>query len=242
MLNYHIIIQARMGSTRRPGKINYLFNDEPMLMYQIRRLQSNGLKNIVVATSTEKSDDIVEQMVTEMGVTCFRGSEDDVLKRFYDCANMYQMGVIIRVGGDDPLIDPYGIQSLYEYYQKNNENAFVYSSHPQGWIYGTAAELFTFESLKQAHIEAKETSEREHIVPYYKKNKIKTDSIVPSKKYQRDDIYLSVDYQEDLDLIEQIIDYFTKVKKRYTFTQKELIELYDSGTLKINNKHLHSGF
>lgn len=241
--NCYVIIQARMGSSRRPGKINYLFHNEPMLAYQIRRLKNFGIDNIVIATSTEKQDDITERIALESNIKCFRGSENDVMRRFYDCALEYNIDVIIRVGGDDPLIDPNGIKVLYRKYKETLNYDLIYTSHADGWIYGTAAELFTFNSLKKANHLSKDNVEREHIIPYYKNdhdmNKMKLNSPI---QINRKDIYLSVDYQEDLDLIEQVLKYFTSIKKRYCFTQEELIELYDSGKLSIKNKHLHSGF
>jgi spore coat polysaccharide biosynthesis protein SpsF len=238
-----VIIQARMGSTRRPGKINFLFNDEPMLAYQINRLKAFGIHNIIIATSQEKEDNITERIALNSNVTCFRGSEADVLKRFYDCSKTHRIDIIIRVGGDDPLIDPEGIKFLHDTYKKNQEYDLIYTSHQEGWIYGTAAELFTFDSLQNAHIMAKNPIEREHIIPYYKNNdSVKKMKLNAPKEINRKDIYMSVDYQEDLDLIKQILEYFTNKKKRYSFTQKELIKLYDSNKLIVTNKHLHNGF
>lgn len=239
----YVVIQARMGSTRRPGKINYSFDGEPMLGYQIKRLKSFGIDNIIVATSLKTQDDITEKIALENGVKSFRGSENDVMQRFYDCALEYNIEVIIRVGGDDPLIDPNGIKILYDTFREQTDYDLIYTSHENGWIYGTAAELFTFESLKKANKLSVDKVEREHVVPYYKNNhnvkKMKLDSPM---EINRKDIYLSVDYQEDLDLIGQILRYFTIKGERHSFTQQELIELYDSGKLTINNKHLHSGF
>lgn len=237
-----VIIQARMGSTRRPGKINYNFDNEPMLAYQINRLKSYGIENIIVATTNEQNDDITEEIARKNNVKCFRGSENDVMKRYYDCALENNIKIIIRVGGDDPLIDPNGIKILYNTYKENSSYDLIYTSHKNGWIYGTAAELFTFKSLEKAVKLSKDKIEREHIIPYYKNNSLRKMELNSSKEISREDIYLSVDYQEDLDLIEQIIRYFTEIGKRYSFTQDELIKLYDSGKLIINNKHLHSGF
>lgn len=241
--NYAVIIQARMGSSRRPGKINYLFNNEPMLQYQIKRLQENGIDNIIVATSNIEKDDITEDIALNSNAKCFRGSENDVLGRFYECCLTNNVDIVIRVGGDDPLIDPNGIKQLISEYENKKTLDFLYTSHKNGWIYGTAAELFTFSSLKEANSITKCEFEREHINPYYRNNKdiLKLELEAPVE-IRRDDIYLSVDYQEDLDLVEQIIDYFTKENKRYSFTQKDLIELYDSDKLTINNKYLHDGF
>jgi len=241
--DYYVIIQARMGSSRRPGKINYMFDEEPMLVYQINRLKKNSISNIIIATSNEHQDDITEQLALSCNVLCFRGSENDVLKRFSDCCKKFNVKNVVRVGGDDPLIDPKGIKMLIEQHQENLDFDLIYTSHASGWIYGTAAELVNSKSIFFADITAKEKTDREHIIPFYKKNdKLKKMQLKASEDLHREDIYLSVDYQEDLELIEQIISYFTLNNKRYTFTQKELIELYDSNILNITNKHLHSGF
>jgi len=243
MKDYYIVIQARMGSNRRPGKINYLFNDEPMLVYQINRLKTFGITDIIVATSDQSQDDIIEKLADICDVQCFRGSENDVLKRFNDCCEKFKIKNVVRVGGDDPLIDPEGIKLLIKTHQKNLNFDLIYSSHPSGWIYGTAAELITSKSLYKVNKLAKNDIDREHVIPYYKKDiSLRKMHLSAPNSLHREDIYLSVDYQEDLDLIEQIIDYFTRENKRYTFTQKNLIELYDSKILNITNKHLHSGF
>jgi len=243
LIDYAIVIQARMGSSRRPEKINYNIDGEPMLSYQINRLKSFGYRDIIVATTLNRRDDITADIAKSCGVNLFRGSESDVLNRFANCCREYDIKNVIRVGGDDPLIDPEGIAKLIELHKNNSDIDFLYSSHKKGWIYGTASELLSAKSLYIADKRAKREIEREHIIPYYKDN-----STIPQKRLytpesiRRDDIYLSVDYQEDLDLIEQIIEHFAKSGKKYNFNQRELIFLYDSGDLEINNRHLHSGF
>ena len=243
MKDYSVIIQARMGSTRSPGKINFLFDNEPMLVYQINRLKAFNIENIIVATTDQPQDDITEKLAFDCSVRCFRGSENDVMKRFDDCCKTYNIKNVVRVGGDDPLIDPEGIKKLIEIHKKNPDYDLIYTSHPAGWIYGTAAELITAKSLNKANMIAEDKQDREHIIPHYKKDKnMKKMMLDAPNDLHREDIYLSVDYQEDLDLIEQIVAHFTKNCKRYDFTQTDLINLYDSGRLKINNKHLHNGF
>lgn len=237
-----IVIQARMGSTRRPGKVSYEILGEAMLVHQIKRLQSAGLEDIIIATTTNSNDDWVESCCQEMHILCFRGSEDDVLKRYLDCAIEYQLDYVVRVGGDDPLIDPQGIRALIEK-SKNYEADFYYASHPKGWIYGTAAEMVTMDALKRMDQMAKSALDREHVVSYIRKSSEFTQLKVETpQKIQRPDIYFSVDYQEDLDLVEQVLEHFHGLGKLHTFSQYELVELYDSGKLDIQNKHLHEGF
>lgn len=173
---------------------------------------------------------------------CFRGSEDDVMGRYLACCQHFNVKNAIRVGGDDPLLDPECIKCLIETH-KNYGNDLVYASHPEGWIYGTAAELFSAEALETACGETQNIVDREHVVSFLKNSDRFTKiAVKPDFKLRRPDIYLSVDYQEDLDLIEQIVTWFDEKGQRYTYSQQELIALYDSGCLKVNNKHLHSGF
>lgn len=243
MIEYAVIIQARMGSTRRPGKINYHLIDEPMLAYQIKRLQTGGIKNIIVATTDLPIDDVTQAIAESVRIPCFRGSEDDVMGRYLACCREYDVKNTIRVGGDDPLLDPDGIKFLISTHSKRGDDV-VYASHPHGWIYGTAAELFSVEALSIACNETQDVVDREHVVRFLKQSNLFTKTAVQPEEVvlRRPDIFLSVDYQEDLDLIEQIVNWFDRKQNRYGFSQYELIDLYDSGNLTIKNKHLHSGF
>lgn len=238
-----IIIQARVGSTRTPGKITHLFQGEMMLEYQVKRLQHAGFTNIHIATTDQVEDMVTVKIAERVGVPYFRGSEHDVMGRYLACAEHFDLDPIIRVGGDDPLIDPAGLRYLFTL-QNSKQVDLIYASHPSGWIYGTAGELVTRAALKRAAETTSDPLDREHVISYLKRgmsfNSIK--AIPEMKELIRPDIYLSVDYAEDLNLIDQILEYFTSIGQRYDFTQENLIALYDSGTLDIRNKHLHQGF
>ena len=242
MIKYGVVIQARMGSKRCPGKINFPLIDEPMLSYQIKRLKAGGIRNIVIATTILEGDNVTELIATKNDVPCYRGSENDVLKRFVECCQFFNIENVIRVGGDDPLIDPNGIKILIKKHVSLDKD-LIYNSHRRGWIYGTAAELVKFKALKKAHDIVADGEDREHLINYLKRSKKFSRKAVQSRtKVRRPDIFLSVDYAEDLDLIEQIVKAFDKSGKRYTFSQEDIIELFDSGNLIVANKHLHSGF
>ena len=238
-----IIIQARMNSSRAPGKIAYPHQGEPMLGYQVRRLQHAGFSRIFVATTVEDRDTVTMEIARSVGVPCFRGSESDVMGRYLACAELYNIDPIIRVGGDDPLIDPFGLKYLIMQHE-NTQADLVYASHSGGWIYGTAGELVTIAALKKAAELTADPQDREHVVSYLKRcDRFCSKRVSPPwVNLIRPDIYLSVDYSEDLHLINQIINYFSGIGRRYDFTQQELVTLYDSGTLEIRNRHLHSGF
>ncbi|MGE4497256.1 MAG: NTP transferase domain-containing protein [Deferribacterales bacterium] len=242
MKNYGIIVQARAGSTRCPCKIHYEILGKPMLYHQLMRLKSAGFENLAVATTVLENDDITEKICSSAGVDCFRGDVDDVMKRYIESAEFFGFETVIRVGGDDPLIDPQCIKKLIERHRQKPSN-LIYASHRKGWIYGTAAELFELNALADAYPSA-EKADREHVVTFLRKSPLFTkEALTPEENILiRDDIYLSVDYQEDLDLITQILEYFGTKNCLHTFSQRQLVELYDSGMLTIMNKHLHDGF
>jgi spore coat polysaccharide biosynthesis protein SpsF len=236
-----VIIQARMGSSRCPGKILEPILGVPMLEHQICRLREGGVSPVIVATTDHANDDATASLCEKLEVPVFRGSQDDVLDRYIQCAVQEGLDVVIRVGADDPLIDPDCIHLLIQAY-KAKPRDFYYASHRKGWVYGTAAELVTLDALKRAHPLAS-GAEREHVVSFIRQSpEFSREPLFGRESEQRPDIFLSVDYAEDLDLVKQVLESFHAQKKVHSFKQSELIELYDSGKLKINNKNLHEGF
>lgn len=242
-MKYFTLIQARVNSKRRPGKVKELINQEELLAYQIKRLKSAGIENIIVATTINSEDDVLEQIARRLEVFCFRGSVNNLIERYHGAINVHGIEVIIRVGGDDPLIDPDCVKELI-WTHKNKPADFIYASHRNGWIYGTAAELIDSKVIKLAFNDTTNDIEKEHIIPYIKrKDSVKKVKLTPnSPKLIRPDIFLSVDYQEDIEIIFDILNYFRARNRYYTFTQSELIELIDSGIINLKNKHLHEGF
>lgn len=238
-----VIIQARIGSSRRPGKITYPFQGEPMLEYQVRRLRAGGIDELAIATTDRPGDDVTAALADQLGVPCFRGSEDDVMGRYLACADAFGADPVVRVGGDDPLLDPAGLRALMDSHATDPAD-LVHASHARGWIYGTAGELVTRDALRRAVAGTSDPLDREHVISFIKKSDLFSKRAISPADASliRPDIFVSVDYQEDLDLIAQILEIFTQEGRRYDFTQKDLIALFDSGRLEINNRHLHSGF
>lgn len=160
------IIQARTGSTRLPGKVSKLILGKPMLMHQIERTrQSQFIDKIIVATTIKNEDDIVAHIAQEAGVECFRGSELDVLDRYYQAAREAQADIVIRITGDCPLSDPKVIDETIEYFLKHREE-LDYTSKPTNYPEGLDMEIFPFSALERAWKEAMKPSEREHVTPY----------------------------------------------------------------------------
>lgn len=192
-----IIIQARMGSTRLPGKILKVIHDRTLLEHIIDRLKE--LKEeavIVIATSTFPGDDAVEQFCQEKGIECFRGSESNVLSRYYECAKKYGFSDIVRLTADNPFVDVEEVDRLIAYHKEcGNEFTESFSQLP----IGVGAEIFSFAALKEDMEKSSMPHHFEHVDEYILENmeKFKTGTLqVPEEKHFPD-VRLTVDTKED---------------------------------------------
>jgi spore coat polysaccharide biosynthesis protein SpsF len=160
------IIQARMGSSRLPGKILMDLYGKPSLYRIFERLSScKKINKIIVATSEEKANDSVRDFCRENDILCFSGSEDDVLKRFFEAAVWAGAGeqdVLVRITGDCPLIDPQIVDETIEYYIESKMD-YVSNSNPPSFPDGLDCEVFGFKPLELAYHNAALLSEREHV-------------------------------------------------------------------------------
>lgn len=164
------ITQARMGSSRLPGKVLREVLDRPLLHYHIERLRkARSIDELVVATSTEAGDDAIEAFCAAAGVACFRGSEHDVLDRFYQCAGGIDANIIIRVTSDCPLIDPAIIDLAVAAFRASPETDYL-RSDPARYPRGMDTEIFSRAALEAAWAEAKDPVEREHVTPFLYRN------------------------------------------------------------------------
>ena len=212
------IIQARMGSTRLPGKIMMQVRNKPLLHYVINQaLQSKKINKLIIATTNSSQDDQIVKFVDPYGVEVFRGSEEDVLDRYYQCAKKYNSDIIVRITSDCPLIDPNLIDKCITKFESHNFNYFsninkkigeVWIYHLSGFPLGFAVEVFTFETLENAWKNAKKPSDREHVTQYILDNPklFKIGNLENSKNYS--DMRLAVDHQIDFDLVKTIIEHF----------------------------------
>lgn len=224
-----IIIQARMNSTRRPYKISSLFNGKPLLYWQIKRLQQNkSIRDIIVATTTMDLDDATEFIARQASAKVFRGDIDDVMKRYIDSAEYYKVLNIIRVCGDDPLVDPECIEKLSEIIQSDSSSV-VTASHNKGWLLGTSAEAFSLDNLKKSY-QIASCEEKEHVVLNFYRNKdiFKLIKIEPEEYYQS--LSLTVDYSEDVENVKDVLRYF----KGINFSQKQLIRELRNNRIKLS--------
>ena len=206
------IIQVRMGSTRLPGKIFVDLEGEPMLVRVVNRVEHAAtLDSVIVATTTEPLDDQIAEFCVARGWPCFRGSEYDVLDRYYKAAVAHKVDAIVRITSDCPLIEPVVVDRVVEKFRINQtEIDYVTNSRlaPLTFPRGFDTELMSFEALKRAWTEAKEPSEREHVTLYIYRhpeifNIYKLDNDV-DYSYMR----WAIDTKEDLEFIRCIYEHF----------------------------------
>ncbi len=160
------IIQARMGSTRLPGKVLADINGKPMLWHVAHRVQNAlSIDQVAVATSVNRVDDPVGAFCADNDILCFRGSETDVLDRFYQAAKQFEAQTVVRITADCPLMDPLVIDKVVKTFLKGDYD-YVTNTLRYTFPDGVDVEVFSFAALQTAWQEAKLPLEREHVTPY----------------------------------------------------------------------------
>lgn len=205
MIPYLAILQARMGSSRLPGKVMADLCSKPLIWHILTRLKlSKKVNEIVVAIPQGTKDDGLYAYLHSLGVKAFRGNENDVLNRFYQVTQQYPSQVIIRVTADNPLVDPKVLDETIEYFEKEK----VHYARTSGFPLGIGAEVFTVSLLKEANENAMSAYEREHVTPYmYTTQK---SCGVYNSKIDESHLRLTVDTEIDLTLMRKIYAHFFK--------------------------------
>lgn len=237
------IIQARMGSKRLFGKVLKEVNGTPLLKYQVERVRkSQLLDNVVIATSNLDRDDEIESFCLNNKIECFRGSENDVLDRYYECAKKYRADVIVRLTADCPLIDPIIIDNIIYLYFEENIDFAANTVPPETSTFpdGSDVEVFSMEALERANREANDPKDREHVTFYFWKynHGFKTVQLTQDQDWSR--YRFTIDYPEDFDVIEFIIN---ELLKNNSFGYLEdIIEILDSNPgIKEKNSQYYFG-
>ena len=217
------IVQARMGSSRLPGKVLKEILGKPLLWYLIDRLKwSKTIDKIVIATTTNERDKPILKLADEMGTDSFTGSEDDVLDRYYQAAKKYGMDTLVRITADCPLIDPELVDKIIRRYLENRGRFdYVHSglSFPDGIV---ETEVFSFSDLERAWREAMLSSEREHVTPYIWKNPNLFRCDVVENEQDLSYIRLVVDDERDLKLVSEV--FLNLYKEGEIFHLKDILD------------------
>lgn len=218
------IIQARMGSTRLPGKVLADIAGKPMLWHVISRMKyAKRIDDIIVATTILSEDKQILELASEMGIKSYAGSREDVLDRYYQAAIIYKADVIVRITADCPLIDPNIIDRTIEFYLTHDFD-YVSTAIKPTYPDGIDTEVFSFVILEKAWKEASFASEREHVTPYIRKNS----QIFRIKSLENDEdlsyMRWTVDEERDLGFVREVYKRLY-CKKGNIFYMKDVINL-----------------
>ncbi|MFM8453393.1 MAG: aminotransferase class III-fold pyridoxal phosphate-dependent enzyme, partial [Gammaproteobacteria bacterium] len=201
-----VLIQARMGSKRFPGKVLALLSEKPVLQWVVKAASRiSTIDKVVVVTSIESSDQPIVDWCEKHQVNVFRGSEEDVLDRFYQAALLNKADIVMRITADCPLLDPY-IASEVLTLVSSNQSDYASNVFPATWPDGLDCEAFTFNCLKDAHQNAKRSSDREHVTPYIRNNQSRyrlANVSSPIKDLHKH--RWTIDTPDDLAFIEKIV-------------------------------------
>jgi len=232
MSNTVAIVQARMGSTRLPEKVLMDIGEEPMLWHVYERASHASLVDeVVIATSTEPADDAVASFCENRGMRCVRGSEADVLDRYYQASKEANADTVVRITADCPFLSPAVIDRVVETYEAS-DNEYVTNileyTHPDG----LDVEVFGFETLETAWQQATEPADREHVTTYIRQSDEfdaqNVENVLDMTAYEfvADDVILrwTVDYPEDMKFVREVYDRLTE-NGHWVFDQQSVLEL-----------------
>jgi len=205
-----IIIQARMGSSRYPGKVLKKISNISLIEWVIKRVKnSKKIKKIILATTSNKVDDVLVKIAKKNKILIYRGKNKNVLNRFYETAKKYKINTIVRVCADNPFVDSDQIDLLVSMYKKKNYDYICNHQNKLNSNYadGFGAEIFSFSILEKMHTFVKNKSQREHITKYIwdNLNKFKILSIRAPKSLAYPKLKFDINTKKDLDLINKLV-------------------------------------
>ncbi len=218
-----IITQARMTSTRLPGKVLMEVGGKSILQHHIERLKQTGYE-VVIATTNNVEDDPIVEFASQKNIDCYRGSEHDVLARFMDVQHEKKLDMIVRVTSDCPLIDPSLIQKGVQLYlEEQDDHLYVSNCFPRTYARGFDFEVFSGKMLEEAFLDGLEAEDREHVTPYLWKNKpghFHLKNI--SQQMNNGLLRITIDTPEDFELIEILIEKYHAEKMNFVMIENIL--------------------
>jgi spore coat polysaccharide biosynthesis protein SpsF len=201
-----VIIQARTGSSRLPGKVLFELEGRAILEHVMKRCQAANVGEVIVATTTSFEDLQILNICAKMNVPCFCGSESDVLDRFVRCASKHNADHVVRITADCSMIDPKIIDRTVYYYFNKSPRADYCASRMIPWAYpdGMDVEIFNFRVLKSAARNATSKYDREHVTTWIKRNKKLVRVNLPSDRAFDEKMEFSIDTREDYEYAKEI--------------------------------------
>jgi len=223
-----IVVQARMSSSRLPGKVMLPILGESLLFRMIERLKMIKHKaQIVIATSKESGDNIIEQEASKIGIPCFRGSLNNLLDRHYQVAKQYNADIVLKIPSDCPLIDPKIIDQVLDFcFENPGQYDFVSNLHPATFPDGNDVEIMTMDCIERTWKEATRQLELEHTTPYIWENpeKFRIGNVVwnTGNDYSMSHRF-TIDYQADYEFIKAVFEELYPAKPE--FSCEDILEL-----------------
>ncbi|MBM4177564.1 glycosyltransferase family protein [Candidatus Gribaldobacteria bacterium] len=231
------IVQARTTSSRLPNKVLMNLEEKPMVLRVLQKVKkAKQIKQIILAIPEGRDNDPLEYFAKENKIICYRGSENDVLSRYYEAAKQFEAKTIIRITADCPFIDPKIIDQVIRAHKLSKAD---YTSNvlERTFPRGLDVEVFSFKALEKAYFEAEGNYRREHVTPYFFENPnlFKLCHVKAKKELNRPELRLTVDTKEDFELTEKVYHHF----KNKTFKTIDVIKYLDSRPeLKQLNDHI----
>ena len=230
------IIQARRGSTRLPDKVFLELSNKPLLEHVVNRLKkADLLQEIIIATTDLPNDNLIETWANSNNISVFRGSENNVLERYYEAAKKYQIDVIVRITADDPFKD-YRLVDEAVRVLIDNKLDFVCNNNPVSFPEGLDVEVLTFNALEVSYNNVISDFDKEHVTQYIHKNKDKFN--IANIQNEKDLSFhrWTLDTIEDYQFAQKI--YSELYKEGYVFLREEVLELLEKSPLilELNNK------
>ncbi|RME97646.1 MAG: acylneuraminate cytidylyltransferase [Chloroflexi bacterium] len=225
-MNTVAIIQARIGSTRLPGKVLENIGGETMLSRVIKRTQrATRLDKIVIATTIRPDDDVIVTECVHLNTPVFRGDEQDVLDRYYKAAMQHQADVVVRITSDCPLIEPEVIDKAVKVFESQHPTVDYVANTlpPRTFPRGLDVEVMSCEALARAWNEDKNPAWREHVTPYIYRNPKQFNLYALTNNVDYSALRWTVDTPEDLELIRRIYNHF----KQDNFNWRDVLNLLE---------------
>ena len=223
MVKVDATIQARLASTRLPGKVLKPIMGKPMLELQIERIrQSRLIDRVIVATSDQPQDDAIEELSDRLDCLCFRGSEEDVLGRVVGALKKYAVDIHVEFQGDNPLPDALLVDSIIGFYLKHSAT-YDYVTNALKTTYPPGAEVSVYPAalLIDAELRAGRSSAREHVGPhiYQHPERYGIKNLEAPEWLRRPDLHLEVDTDEDFRLVAAVFEHFYAESPGFSLAQ-----------------------
>ena len=222
------IIQARMGGFRLPGKMLMPLHDRPVISWSIGRTKlANRVNLTVVATTVKQEDKVLVQWCRKNGVSVFCGDGNDVLDRLYRCALEYGATHVVRLTGDCPLIDPLIINTVIDMCIIDDDVAYASNVEPMTYPEGMSVEVMPLRTLEIAWRESYLPSHREHVTPFIRFHPERFKHSVLRADPDLSHLRLTVDYEDDLDMLSKLVQILGDRGLGFDFTLSEIVEVLD---------------